>query len=123
MTPHSQPPAAAAPKRRGGVWTGVILGVVLIAAWFAATRTTMWNAYGSQDAGVRTLSQAQGICNSDIGQLSQTMSAQGAANCAGINHTAMLWNAAGFAGVLLLVICAALIAYRATRPATAAGVS
>lgn len=98
-------------------------GIALIVAWYAATRTTLWNAYGNQDTGIRTLSQAQGVCNSDIGQISQTMSAQGAANCAGINHTAMLWNAAGFAGLVLLLIFAALIAYRATRPATASGAS
>lgn len=94
-------------------WTGAVLGIALIAGWFAATRTTMWNAYGNQDTGIRTLSQAQGICDSDIGQLSRTMSVQGAANCAAIDHTAMLWNAAGFTGLLLLVICAVVLGFHA----------
>lgn len=113
MTPQGQSPAGTAPKRWGWAPIGAVLGVALIAVWFAATRTTMWNAYGNQDTGIRSLAQAQGVCNSDIGQISQTMSAQGAANCAGINHTAMLWNAAGFAGLLLAIISVAMLAYRA----------
>lgn len=83
----------------------------------------MWNAYGSQDTGIRSLSQAQGVCNSDIGQLSQTMSAQGAANCAGINHAAMLWNAAGFAGLLLAIVSVVVLIYRAQRRPSAASTS
>ncbi len=107
--------STAVRRRREWPWLGVAAGLGLIAAWFAATRTTLLLAYGTPATGIHTLAQAQGLCDSSIGQYARTLSAQGAANCSGVDAVSMHWNIAGFAGLLLAISCGVLLAYRATQ--------
>ena len=89
-------------------WDGVIGGLFLIGAWFAATRTTFWYAYRGG-----SLSQVQGLCDSGLGRLSRALSAQGAAECSHIDSVSANWNITGFAGLLLAVASAAWLVYQA----------
>lgn len=91
-------------------WAGIIIGGALIALWYIATRTTLVLAY---KAG--TLSQVQGLCDSNIGRLSRALSAQGAADCNHIDGLSTWWNAAAFAGLLLIVGCAGWLIYQHQR--------
>lgn len=90
-------------------------GLLLIVVWFAISKTTFLLAYGPH--GTMTLSQAQGLCDSALGQVSRTMSARAAANCASVDASAMRFNIGGFAGLLAAVCAAAALAWRVTRPA------
>jgi hypothetical protein len=91
-------------------WAGIIIGGGLIALWYIATRTTLVLAYRAG-----TLSQVQGLCNSNIGMVSRAMSAQGDAACNHIGTVATWWNAAGFAGLLLVLGCAGWLVYQSQR--------
>ncbi len=99
---------------------GAVLGLVLIGAWFVYTRTTFALSYGTQGTGLRTMAEVQGLCDSSAGQLARTLSAQGSAACGSVDHAATLWNAAGFAGLLLAVACAAVLLYRGVQRTGAA---
>lgn len=103
-------------NRASWPWAGIAAGLALIAAWYAATRTTLLIAYGSPAAGTRTLAQVQGICDSSFGTFARTMSAQGAAGCGHIDSLSTSWNAAGFAGLLLAAAAGIVLIYRAQRP-------
>jgi hypothetical protein len=94
-------------------WAGIIIGGALITLWYIANRTTLVLAY---KAG--TLSQVQGICDSNLGRLGRAFSAQGAAECSHIDSLSTWWNAAGFAGLLLILACAGWLIYQAQRTVT-----
>ena len=91
-------------------WTGIAIGLALIAVWYAVTRTSLILAYRGG-----TLSQVQGICDSSIGRFSRALSAQGAANCNHIDSLSTWWNAAGFAGLFLAIACAGWLIYQSQR--------
>jgi hypothetical protein len=95
------------------LWGGVTTGLAAIAGWFAATHTTLLLAYRGG-----TLSQVQGICDSGIGQLGRAMSTQAAASCSQVDTYSMWLNLAGFAGLMLAIASAALLAYRAQHRPT-----
>jgi hypothetical protein len=97
-------------KRIPWTWAGITAGLILIAVWFAVTRTTLVLAYRGG-----TLSQVQGICDSSLGRFGRAMSAQGAAGCNHIDGLATWWNAAGVAGLLLIVASAAVLIYQSQR--------
>jgi hypothetical protein len=90
------------------LWGGVATGLAVIAGWFTATHTTLLLAYRGG-----SLSQVQGICDSGLGQLGRAMSAQTAARCSQVDSYSMWLNVAGFAGLMLAIASAALLAYRA----------
>lgn len=89
----------------------LIIGLAAIVVWFAATRTTLLLAYGKNSSPL-TLNQVQGVCDSSMGLIARNLSAQGAANCASVDIYSMWLNVAGFAGLMLAIASAALIAYR-----------
>jgi hypothetical protein len=94
-------------------WGGVVTGLILIAAWYAITRTTLILAYRAG-----TLSQVQGLCDSNLGRLSRAMSSQSAFTCGHIDSLSTWCNAAGFAGLLLILACAGWLIYQSQRTIT-----
>jgi hypothetical protein len=89
------------------LWGAVATGLAAIVGWFAATHTTLLLAYRGG-----SLSQVQGICDSGLGQLGRAMSAQAEASCSQVDTYSMWLNVAGFAGLMLAIASAALLAYR-----------
>lgn len=100
------------------LWTGMITGVALIIAWFAAMHTKLLYAYRGG-----TLSQVHAVCDSGIGQFGRLMSARAAAECNSIDNTVTWWNVAGVAGLLLALACGGLLIYRAQHKPSAASTS
>lgn len=88
----------AARRRDQNLAGWLTVGLVLIAAWYLATRTTLLFAYRAG-----TLAQVQSLCDSGLGRIARGMSAQGAARCGHVDSLAMWLNLAGIAGVLLVV--------------------
>jgi hypothetical protein len=99
------------------LWYGIAAGLLMIMGWYAATRTTLLLAYGN--GGTLTLHQAQGICDSAIGQIGRALSAQAAVNCGSVDSYAKWLNITGVAGLFLTVTCGATFGYRIEhRPAS-----
>ncbi len=100
------------------LWTGLTIGLAAIAAWFLATRTTLFLAYGTSGT-PHDLAQAQSMCDGGLGQFARALNAQAAANCTSVDTYAMWLNLAGFAGLLLAAASVAVLAYRHNRPSAA----
>jgi hypothetical protein len=101
-------------------WAGIVIGGGLIALWYIVTRTTLALAYRGG-----TLSQVQGMCNSNLGMVSRAMSARGDAACNHISALSTWWNLAGFTGLALILGCGAWLIYRSQHkpPADAESIS